>query len=355
MRTIVGLLPTSEVVVYAASMRGDAAYDATVAFPVLRDPARTLLPTAKVTAGVVDALQAYGCDRVLLGGAAPLGLLAPALREAGARRVIAITHTPECWWARLPAARQGLRRIGDSVDVLTYLGAPARSVIAPALSPTAASRMRRFAPGVDPAIFRPGRRGAEVRRRYGIGTGDPVIVCIAPLDHRFDQALLVSSMPRVLADVPNARLLVVGAGRQGPSLAALARSLGVADRVVLTGAVPWAETPPYLAAGDVCVLPTRTRPVGLVPEPVDTVVLEAQATELPVIVVSSDDWTDRVLADRTGFLVGEGDRDAMTDRLLELLGDPVRARATGRAGRAWIERAWAWEHVRSQLVALLEG
>lgn len=335
-------------------MPGDAAYDATVAFPVLRDPARMLLPTAKVTAGVVDALQAYGCDRVVFGVAAPLGLLAGSLREAGARRIVGITHTHECWWARLPAARQVLRRIGDAVDVLTYLGDATRTVIAPAVSKSAAAAMVQLAPGVDPEVFGPARGGAAVRRRHGIAPRDRMVVCVAPLTGSFDQALLVSSLPRVLAEVPHARLLLVGSGRHGPRLARLAHALGVAEQVVLTGAVPWAETPPYLAAGDVFVLPRRSPLAGLTPGPLDTVVLEAQAAALPVVAASQDDWSDRLLAGESGFLVAPGDRDAITDRMIQLLGDPIRAAAMGRAGRAWIERSWTWDHVGRQLTVLLD-
>ena len=52
-------------------------------------------------------MRRHGCDRVLFGASAPLGLLAPALRRAGARRMVALTHGHEVWWAedpRRPAA-----------------------------------------------------------------------------------------------------------------------------------------------------------------------------------------------------------------------------------------------------------
>ncbi len=103
--------------------------------------------------------------RVLFGAAAPLGLLAPALRSAGARRIVAVTHGHEAGWAALPGARSVLRRIGDSVDVVTYLGEYFRVRLARALSPAATARMARLAPGVDTAAFQPGRgRGRDPGR-----------------------------------------------------------------------------------------------------------------------------------------------------------------------------------------------
>ena len=64
-----------------------------------------------------------GCGAVWFGAAAPLGLMAGALkRRTGVRRTVATTHGHEVWWAKTPGTRQLLRRIGESNDVVTYLG-----------------------------------------------------------------------------------------------------------------------------------------------------------------------------------------------------------------------------------------
>src|ERR1700710_347286 len=135
-----------EVVVYASSVPGDTEHDARLPFAVRRDPSRMLLPTPAVSRRVHRVLRQEGCDRVLYGASVPLGLLAPALRRAGASRQVALTHGHEVWWARLPGTRAALRRVGDSVDVMTYVSRWCRDRIAPALSPAAAGRMRRLSP-----------------------------------------------------------------------------------------------------------------------------------------------------------------------------------------------------------------
>src|SRR3712207_7156485 len=53
--------------------------------------------------------------------AAPLGLLAPALRDAGVRHLVGATHGHETGWVALPGARQLMRRIAAGLDVLTYI------------------------------------------------------------------------------------------------------------------------------------------------------------------------------------------------------------------------------------------
>ncbi len=128
-----------------------------------------MLPLPAVARRAKQILAEHECDTVLFGAAAPLGLLAGGLRRAGARRIVALTHGHEAGWALLPAAKTVLRRIGDRVDALTYLGEYFRVALVSALSPRAAARVVRLAPGVDTATFRPGAGGGAVRTRLPRG------------------------------------------------------------------------------------------------------------------------------------------------------------------------------------------
>src|SRR3954453_19403651 len=238
-------MPADEVVVYTASMPGDKEDDATLPFRVYRDPPSTLLPTPAVARRTAEVLRRHGCDRVLFGASAPLGLLAPRLRRAGARRIVALTHGHEVWWARLPLARRLLRRIGDSVDVMTYVSEWCRAHIAPALSTEAAGRMRRLSPGVDPKRFYPGCGGAEVRRRLGIDADTPVVACTARMVRRKGQDTLMRVWPEVLEACPGAVLLLVGDGPRRTALQRLAAGLDVSEAIVFVGAVDWEEVPAY--------------------------------------------------------------------------------------------------------------
>src|SRR5215471_20765205 len=144
-------LPAGSVVVYAPAWPGAAEFDARQPFPVVRHPGSLMLPVPSVGARACALLAEHGCDSVLFGAAAPLGLLAPRLRAAGAERLVGLTHGHEAGWAALPGARSLLRRIGDEVDVLTYLAEYFRTRMARALSSAAATRMVKLTPGVDPA------------------------------------------------------------------------------------------------------------------------------------------------------------------------------------------------------------
>ncbi|QKG26476.1 glycosyltransferase family 4 protein [Actinomadura verrucosospora] len=346
--------PPGSVVVYAPAWKGAAAFDAAQPFPVVRHPGSLMLPEPGVLRRAAALLRAERCDSVVFGAAAPLGLLAPALRRRGAERIVGITHGHEAGWASLPVARSLLRRIGDDVDVLTYLGEYTRSRMARALSPAGAGRMARLAPGVDETLFRAGAGGDAIRARHGLADR-PVAVCVSRLVPRKGQDALIRAWPRVLAKVPDAALLLVGGGPYRADLERLAAAEGVAGSVVFTGSVPWEELPAHYDAGDVFAMPCRTRRRGLDVEGLGIVYLEASATGLPVVAGDSGGAPDAVLDGETGVVVPGRSVPRVADAVAGLLADPGRARAMGRAGRAWVEREWRWEVQAARLDALLRG
>jgi phosphatidyl-myo-inositol dimannoside synthase len=344
-------LPAGSVVVYASTYPGAARFDAAQPFEVVREDTRMLLPTPAVARRAVALARDRGCDTVLFGAAAPLGLLASRLRrEAGIRRAVALTHGHEVGWAALPGARGMLRRIGEGVDVMTYLGEYTRTRLARVLA--GRTDLRRLTPGVDLDTFHPGMDGSTVRRRYGL-SGRPVIVCVSRLVPRKGQDTLIRALPRVRRQVSDAALLIAGGGRYEARLRRLARQCGVASDVVFTGALPWQEVPAHFAAGDVYAMPCRTRRAGLDLEGLGIAYLEASATGLPVVAGDSGGAPDAVRDGETGFVVDGRDSRQVADRLAMLLADPATAARMGRAGRRWVETDWRWDTQAARLQSLL--
>jgi phosphatidylinositol alpha-1,6-mannosyltransferase len=359
-------LPAGRVVVYAPAWPGAADFDARQPFPVVRHPTSLMLPVPAVARRARAALTEHGCDTVLFGAAAPLGLLAPALRRAGARRIVALTHGHEAGWAALPGARALLRRIGDHVDVLTYLGDYFRIRLAKALTPAAAARMVRLAPGVDNESFRPGAGGAEVRERLGIAPAAPVVLCVSRMVPRKGQDTLIEAWPQVLARLraepvpagPGSAgpvLLLVGDGPYARDLRQLAARRQLAGSVIFTGPVPWENLPAYYDAGTIFAMPCRTRRHGLDVEGLGIVYLEASATGLPVIGGDSGGAPDAILPGETGYVVAGRDVAALTERLVQLVRDPRGATTMGEKGIAWVDREWRWEIVAGRLAEILAG
>ncbi len=344
--------PADSLVVYASTWRGSEAYDRALPYPVVRYPHRVMLPIPPVASQAARLLTEYDCTSVLFGAAAPLGLLAGRLRAAGARRVVALTHGHEAGWAGVPGAAGLLRRSVEGLDVTTYLGSYTRDRIARAISPSAAAKLVRLAPGVDSDTFRPDVDGSLVRERYGLA-GRPVVVCVSRLMARKGQDTLISAWPSITAEVPGAALLLVGGGPARRSLEKTVVGAGLADDVIFTGSVPFTELPAHYAAGDVFAMPCRTRNRGLDVEGLGIVYLEASATGLPVVAGDSGGAPDAVLEGETGYVVPGGDSVELAARLVALLGDPDLRRRLGERGRAWVVADWGWDAAAARLGELL--
>ena len=355
----------SDVVVYASTWRGKAEecrrYDAERPHLTVRDATTVMVPDPKRVRRAVEIAKSEGCDRVWFGAAAPLALMAPTLRrKAGVERLVATTHGHEAGWSQLPVARQLLRRIGDGVDVLTYLVEYYHRKVGGVLSPGARDRMAQLHPGVDIETFHPGVRGepetAALRERLGL-TNRPTVVCVSRLVPRKGQDTLIRAMPLIKKAIPDAALLIGSGGPYRKDLERLAEQTGVARDVVFSGPVEWGELPRLYAAGDVFAMPCRTRRGGLDIEGLGIVYLEASALGMAVVGGDSGGAPDAVLEGETGYVVpGNGEVSVVqtAQRVIELLLDPAKADEMGKAGRAWVEREWQWPLVQRRFRELLE-
>lgn len=155
-------------------------------------------------------------------------------------------------------------------------------------------------------------------------------------------------LARALAEVPNAVGLVVGDGVPGSGaeadLDALARDLGVADRLHRTGFR--ADLADPLGAADVLVVPS-TRP-----EPLGQVALEGSAAGLPVIASRGGGLPEAVRDERTGLLTPPGDAAALAAALRRLRDDPTLRARLGAAGREHVAAGFSLSEMQERLNAL---
>ncbi|HVW81052.1 MAG TPA: glycosyltransferase family 4 protein [Mycobacteriales bacterium] len=340
---IVSRLNPDEVVVFTSRWRGWEEWDAQQQFTVIRHDTEMMLPNPVVRRRAVEVFHEHGCTDVWFGAAAPLGLLAPSLREAGARRVVATTHGHEIGWARVPGTRQLLRRIAGDVDVLTYLGEYTRVRLAAAIGPDA-EKLRRLAPGVDVELFNPDADGTALRAALG-WSQRPVVVCVSRLMPRKGQDMLVRALPEIRRKAGDVGLLLVGGGPARSRVELLARQYGVVDDVHITGSVTFEQLPAWYRAGDVFAMPCRERLGGLDVEGLGMVFLEAAACGLPVVAGRSGGSTDALVDGETGLLVDGNDPGEVAEATAALLTDPSRAAAMAARGREWVTEQWTWPGV----------
>ncbi|MBX5485938.1 GDP-mannose-dependent alpha-(1-6)-phosphatidylinositol monomannoside mannosyltransferase [Mycolicibacterium hassiacum DSM 44199] len=343
-----------QVLVYAPRWKGAEKFDAEArasGYEVVRHPTTLMLPVPTVARRMKRLIKRHRAETVWFGAAAPLALLAPQARAAGARRVIASTHGHEVGWSMLPVARNVLRRIGNTTDVITYVSRYTRNRFASAFGPRAA--LEHLPPGVDVQRFAPDEVArAELRARYGLDDR-PVVVCVSRLVPRKGQDMLIRALPAIRQRVPEAALVIVGGGPYRNTLHRLAHSFRVHEHVVFTDAVPATDLPAHYAMGDVFAMPCRTRGAGLDVEGFGIVFLEASACGVPVVAGRSGGAPETVVDGTTGVVVNGWDVGEIAAAITDLLIDRRRAARMGAAGRRWVVDNFGWHTQAERLAAWL--
>jgi phosphatidylinositol alpha-1,6-mannosyltransferase len=355
---IIGLIerrPFGQTIVYTSWQDNAASYDAEwrskFGVEVIRDRSKILLPTPRVALALRKIIRTRGITTAAFGAAAPLGLLSASMKRAGVKRSVALTHGHEVWWAKVFPFNFLLRRIGSTVDVLTYLGEFTQSAISKALTSNAQRAMVKIAPGIDADHFVP--TDVSILRR-SLGLEDKkVIVSVGRLVHRKGQDYLIQSMPLILHQVPNAHLLLVGQGPYLEHLQKLVKEHGLENSVSFIGRVDYKELPQYLCVGDIFAMPSRSRLKGLEVEGLGIVYLEASSCGLPVLAGNSGGAPDAVKQNETGLVVSGTDEKQIASAAIELLNNSDSSKKMGLAGRQWIVNNWRWETWSKEFEALL--
>jgi N-acetyl-alpha-D-glucosaminyl L-malate synthase BshA len=173
---------------------------------------------------------------------------------------------------------------------------------------------------VDLSLYAP---RAHRDRSAVVAPGDKVLLHVSnfrPVKRVLD---VVRIFERVQAEVPSV-LLMAGEGPERASAQALARRLGLQERVRFMGRQDHIED--ILSMADVFLLPSELESFGLS-------ALEAMASGVPVVGSDAGGLPEVVKHTETGFLLPVGDVEGMAARTLEILKDEEHQRCLGQAGR----------------------
>ena len=142
----------------------------------------------------------------------------------------------------------------------------------------------------------------------------------------------VDSMIQLLPKLPATRFVIAGDGTIREELEAVARTCGVADRVIFLGDVPHQNVSEYLSQSDAFILNSSY-------EGLPHVVLEAMSACIPVIATNVGGTGEAVIHDRTGLLIPPGNPAALQEAIERLWNEPeLCARLTGEAAVVLADR-----------------
>ncbi len=197
--------------------------------------------------------------------------------------------------------------------------------------------------GIDLDRYRATPDGGGLRRELGLPENTLLVGTIAILRQKKGHADLLAAIPAVLARFPATHFVFAGDGPQQDSLAARIAELGLGHRVHLLGLRR--DVVNVLQSLDLFVLPTHQEALG-------TAFIEAAAMGLPAIGTQVDGVPEVILDGETGLLVPPRDSMALAQALLELLGDPERRMAMGRAALEHVGRRYSRDVMAAGMAAL---
>jgi glycosyltransferase involved in cell wall biosynthesis len=152
-----------------------------------------------------------------------------------------------------------------------------------------------------------------------------------------------------IKDLPQARLIVAGAGPECIRLEAMVDEYGLHGRVTFTGWLDPAAVASYIDRAGIVVVPS------VWPEPFGLVGIEAMAHARPVVAFDVGGIREWLSHEETGLLVPPIDGDALHASLLRLLNDPDWASQMGRNGRAAAEERFTASTYLKALLPVLSS
>jgi phosphatidyl-myo-inositol dimannoside synthase len=249
-------------------------------------------------------------------------------------------HGIESWSATLDAERRAVLRGARARIAISQHTARRVAAAHPDLPPIDTCLL-----ALLPDDEHPDRIPADVRVDYGPHA--VVIVGRMATTERYkghDQLML--AWQRVLAQVPDASLVMVGRGDDVERIRAKAAALGLGRTVHLPGYLPDAALRAVLRHAAVFAMPSRGEGFGLV-------YLEAMRAGIPCLGSRDDAAADLIVDGETGLLVPRQDTDAIAGAIARLLTDePMRLRL-GEAGRRRYENVFTYPRFRARLAGLL--
>jgi glycosyltransferase involved in cell wall biosynthesis len=184
--------------------------------------------------------------------------------------------------------------------------------------------------GIDTKKFSPQESSEKIREAFGM-PNSPVIISLRNLEPLYDVKSLITAIPLVLKESPEAKFVIAGRGSQEVKLKELAKSLEVSDSIRFVGFIPNDELPKYLIMSNIYVS-TSLSDAGIAAS-----TAEAMACGLPVVITDFGDNRNWVEDGVSGFIVPLKDPKTLAERINYLLENEDIRKEFGMRNRKIIE------------------
>ena len=212
--------------------------------------------------------------------------------------------------------------------------------------------------GVDVEKYSPQVDGSQVRKRYGL-EGKKVLGFIGTFGKWQGAEVLAQAFGELARESTEfrdeVRLLMIGDGATLSRVKEILAKYYVKDLCVLTGTLPQAEGPSYLAACDILVAPHVPNPDGTPYSGSPTQLFEYMAMGKGIVASNLGQIGEILKPNETALMVKPGDKNSLKEGLKVLIQDEVLRERLGRAAREECVAKYTWkEHARKIIEKLKE-
>ena len=160
---------------------------------------------------------------------------------------------------------------------------------------------------------------------------------------------MVKAMPAILKKFPDTKLVICGDGEEKAHINSLIDGFGIRKSIEMYGMVTFDVLVKLFYSSLVYVFPSINRL-----EAFGIVQLESFANYTPVICTDIPGPNAVMDVGTTGYLVPKQDPEAISEKCIELLSDPQKAIAMGKAGRKLVETKYDWSNIVKQVLELYD-
>jgi len=193
--------------------------------------------------------------------------------------------------------------------------------------------------GVDLEQFMAPKESENLRQIIGMPEGTPVIGTVVRLSPEKGVHIFLNAARKILNDFPSVHFIIVGDGPERKRLKDMTYELAIQSNVHFLGARN--DIPQILSLFDIGVMASNI-------ENFSNAILEYMAAAKPVVATNIGGTAEQVIDRETGFLVPDGDPNALADAILRLLRDKKLATKMGDAGRERIKEKFTIQKMVSK-------
>jgi glycosyltransferase involved in cell wall biosynthesis len=206
--------------------------------------------------------------------------------------------------------------------------------------------------GTNTDLFKPMDAG-DARKKLNLSQSSSYICFVGAFHVWAGIENIVKSVPYVLKECPDTRFLLVGDGALKQEMVDLGGQLGISDKMIFTGIVPYEDVPLYINASDIGVCPGadnfRNKRVGG-GSPLK--LPEYMACARPIIVGSVVELSKDVTASGSGLVVDMGNPDELAKAFISLLQDEELRKKMGERGRQAALEKYSWLKVAERIAEI---